>query len=136
MRAKDSNTYQYYKSPFITHSPPTYCSANWPLYLKRLNAALRNTSQWIALSNNRKIKLYKSEKCPLCNASDDYTIFHILTQCIMLTSYIKNTKKLCNVSNLPEDLFVLSFTNMTLKQLKEVHYLLLIHAAQVELTLF
>ena len=60
-RARESASYEYYVAPFITQRTPEYSNSTWPIHLKRLNAALRNKSQWLSLSRNKKIELYKYE---------------------------------------------------------------------------
>jgi len=133
LQAQKSNTYKYYAYPFISHITPTYALSDWPIYLKRLNASLRNQSLWIPLGKHNKIQFYKFEKCPLCNASDSYNIYHILVQCKQLIPYRKFLSFLHN--SFPEDKYVHSFSNLTLKQLKEIYCILCTHASQIELTM-
>src|SRR5258705_8383329 len=132
-KAQVSRSYGYYKSPFISHSVPEYSLTTWPLFLKRLNAALRNQSEWIKLSKDKILRLYKYETCPLCNVSDGYNMYHILTQCTMLNPYKKQVFPA--LLTYPEDGYVHSFANLSLNQLKKIHSLLCIHVSQVDLTL-
>ncbi len=131
-RAKVSNSYGYYKAPFISHITPNYALTTWPLYLKRLNAALRNNSSWIPLEKNKKIHLYKYDRCPLCNSGSTYDMYHILIQCQQLNPF--RSQSLCSSKMYPIDHFVQFFYNLPLIMLKEIHVLLCIHASQIDLT--
>src|SRR5258705_961986 len=132
MKAQNSTSYNYYTYPCISHTPPSYTQTTWPTHLKQLNAALRNQSQWISLSRHKKLKLYKYEKCPLCDMSGPYTIYHILMQCVHLNPY--RHQGFCSKACFPEENYVMSFMNLTLNHVKEIHKLLCIHVAQIELT--
>jgi len=132
-KAEESNTYRYYKYPFISHNAPSYTYSLWPIYLKRLNAALRNKSEWIMIGKNKIIQLYKYESCPLCNIMEPYSVYHILINCKLLTPYRKKGN-FCSTQIYPEDEYVLSFTSLSLPQIKEIHNLLYIHISQIDLT--
>src|SRR5258705_2435647 len=131
-KALQSNTYNYYKPPFINYEPPRYSRSVWPLYIKRLNAALRNNSEWIPLGKNKALHLYKYEACPLCNVSNQYNIFHVLSQCIQLEPY--RNQNVCKSQLYPEENYIQTFSNLSFPQLKEIYKLLCIHVKQVDLT--
>src|SRR5258705_1170143 len=103
------------------------------MHLRQLYAALRNQSQWISLSRYKKLQLYKHEKCPLCYTSENYNIYHILMQCVHLNPY--RVSGFCSKASFPEDSYVRSFSNLSLNDVKEIHKLLRIYVAQVDLTI-
>src|SRR5258705_3720333 len=133
IRAQSSNSYNYYREPFISHIPPRYTVTAWPLYLRRLNAAVRNKSTWIALSNKISLRLYQHETCPLCSSKEMFDLFHILTQCEIIHPYRQHIK--CQFVSYPQDLFERTFTDLSLIQLKTIHNQLSVFVKLLNLTM-
>src|SRR5258705_5424859 len=126
--AMESNSYKYYVNPFITHNPPSYGSATWPIHLRRLNAALRNQSQKIYFGKNKKIQLYKFKTCPLCNSREKYSLYDILTLCEMLKPY--RVQSACQSPCYPIDQYVQTFSYLSQNQFKNIYNLLFLHVSQ------